>query len=385
MPIAKDFFPTYNKLQISEQPEVLVGAIIKYLRDNYGLDPLQFINYEEDIEVIHSEISTKLMRYAEGKKYLFSEPGNSDKIFTTFSAYMQLIFLFNNVINEIQNGDISKPHLNIAKQLNNEDVILTFNWDTLMDRALEKVTDWNVTTGYYIQPKAIYDDGWRDNNELVYAKAPQLIKLHGSTNWLTSYMTIENGKWTLTQELSPETLYVYRDTKKPYDTYRGRYRGGYEPFSYGYYPPNIPDRGKRAPEGWNYASIKTNYDPRIENNISGDSGLVSMPAIIPPVKEKEYGLFGDVFSKLWAKAQESLSVTENIIIIGYSFPKTDWKTDELFRKAFCKRKSKPNIVIINPEPDYIKNRFMFDYGIEEEKIRVEKTYFDDKFDLSSVL
>jgi hypothetical protein len=384
MPIAKDFFQTYNRLDISEKPDVLVGDLINYLKKYHKMTVSDFSNYSEDIENIHSEISDKVISYAKESKFYFSG-NNSDEKVLAYRAYMQVLFLFNSVINEIQNGDVSKPHQNIAQNLKSDDVILTFNWDTLMDRALESVTNWNVDSGYYIPPKAIYNDGWVGCHGKSTNNAPLLIKLHGSTNWLTSYMRIENGNWKLTQELSPDVLYVYRNTLQPYETYRGRYWNGYEPFSYGYYPPNIPDKGEKAPEGYYTVNLRSNFDPRIQNNISGTAGLVSMPAIIPPVKQKEYNLFGDVFETLWKKAEESLAKADNIVILGYSFPRTDYRTDELFKKAFCKRTTKPKIVIINPAPDELKQKFIYDYGIDEKLIQVEKTYFDEKYNIATVL
>lgn len=384
MPIAKDFFQTYNKLEVSKKPDVLVGDLINYLKKYHKMKTPDFINYSEDIENIHSEISDKVISYAKENKHFFDGNNLDEKILAT-RAYMQVLFLFNSVINEIQNGDISKPHQNIARNLKPDDVILTFNWDTLMDRSLESVTNWKVDSGYYVTPKAIYNGEWISVNGDSVNSAPLLIKLHGSTNWLTSYMRIEDCAWKLTQELSPDVFYVYRNTLNPYNTFKGRYWGGYEPYSYGYYPPNIPDKGEKEPEGYVMVGLSPKIDPRIQNNISGSNDLVSMPVIIPPIKQKEYSLFGDLFGKLWKKAEESLVKANNIVIIGYSFPKTDYRTDELFKKAFCQRSTKPKIVIINPEPDQIKQRFMYDYGIDEELIQVEKTYFDESFNIASVL
>ena len=53
MPIAKDFFQTYNRLDISEKPDVLVGDIINYLKKYHKMTALDFIDYSEDIENIH--------------------------------------------------------------------------------------------------------------------------------------------------------------------------------------------------------------------------------------------------------------------------------------------------------------------------------------------
>jgi hypothetical protein len=382
MPIAKDFFETYSKLDISERPDVLVGHLINYLKKYHNMSVQDFLSYSEDIEVMHSEIGDKVINYAKQSKHYFQGDNFKEK-FLAYKAYMEILFLFNSVINEIQNGDISKPHQNIARKISSDDVILTFNWDTLLDMALENVTSWKVSSGYFIKQRAIYNDGWTEVDDRQVNDAPLLIKLHGSTNWLTSYMTIEEGNWRLTQELSSDILYVYRHTLNPYDTFRGRYWSGYEPFSYGYYPPNIPDR-EHVPERYHIYKTEFNYDLRIKNNISGTAGLDSMPAIIPPVKKKEYDLFGNVFDGLWRKAEECLAKADKIIIIGYSFPKTDYRTNDLFKRAFCQRTSKPEIVIVNPMPDELKYKFIYEYGIDDELIKIERVYFDEKFDFASV-
>ncbi|MBA7495573.1 hypothetical protein ES702_06160 [subsurface metagenome] len=118
--------------------------------------------------------------------------------------------------------------------------------------------------------------------------------------------------------------------------------------------------------------------------MSEDKGLVSMPLIIPPVQDKEYDFYGNLFKELWDKAEESLIKTDKITIIGYSFPKTDIKTDELFKNAFSKRNTMPEIIIINPHPESIVKKFTFDYGILNDKIKVYKEYFSEDFDFDKI-
>ncbi len=114
-------------------------------------------------------------------------------------------------------------------------------------------------------------------------------------------------------------------------------------------------------------------------------GLVSMPLIIPPIKNKDYNLFGDLFKNIWRKAEEVLSKVEHIIIIGYSFPKTDYQSDLLFRNAFLHRTTIPNIIIINPDPDGIVKRFSRDYGVEKKKIIAFREHFIEKFDFNKII
>lgn len=321
-----------------------------------------------DIESFHSEIASK--------KNLPTQCASSEGLYL-YRAYNQLVFLFVSVINEIQNGPVSNVHLNLSKQLTNEDAIITFNWDTLMDRALNESTNWCVDSGYGVSPKKIYRCGWVDPIK-DGIQAPKLIKLHGSTNWLTSH-TIPNdhGSVDFTHVGSPDLLYIYEDTNIPYPCYDGRYMPGYSPYSYGYYPPNlIGVESKRAPEGWKVVSFKYRF-PWVEKGGADSSGLVSMPLIIPPVQKKEYDFFGKLFKILWLEAEAQLIQAEKIIIIGYSFPETDKQSRQLFLNAFSKRKTIPEVIIIDPRPDRINEIFAMEFGIPSSKITIEDKCFDE--------
>jgi len=375
MPVALDFFETFRKLEISENPWVLIGHLINYISDRDKVDALQFLNFSEDIELLHSEIQKKLYK-ALHRGNIFRHPDGIQQL----KAYNELIFLFVSVINEIQNGDESLTHKNLAKQLSTRDSIITFNWDTLMDRALMKETDWNSGNGYFVQPSAVFRDDWIYNDDQsIERNFPKLLKLHGSSNWITSHIIpSKEGKFELSQETNVEDFYVFERATKPYATCAGRYMSGYEEFSYGYYPPNLPLIGKPAPEG--YTIVKSRIkNPLMPEGKSNDKGLYSMPLIIPPVKNKEYDLFGTLFTRVWAEAQREIENAEEIYIIGYSFPVTDIRTDQLFKSAFLKRKTFPKIIIHNPNPDLIFERFTFDYGIPSSYIIVKKEYFDETF------
>ena len=109
-----------------------------------------------------------------------------------------------------------------------------------------------------------------------------------------------------------------------------------------------------------------------------------MPLIIPPVKDKKYTLFANLFTDLWDIAKQEIINATEIIIIGYSFPKTDTKTIKLFQEAFCERRELPKIIIVNPEPDEIIHLFEFIFGIPKLNIIVYKEYFDKNFDLNKL-
>src|SRR5690606_12861168 len=110
-------------------------------------------------------------------------------------------------------------------------------------------------------------------------------------------------------------------------------------------------------------------------------GLVSMPLIIPPVKNKDYELFGALFRQLWDAAEALLVDTDEIVVIGYSFPKTDLRSNRLFVDAMLKRSTVPKVVIIDPAPERIAERFQVEFGITPTHMTVVKNHFSEHTDL----
>ena len=371
MPIAKDFFKTFNELSISSNPWVLVGNVINYVKETRGVDPFDFINYNEDIEVLHSEIF---------EKFLIAQRNNEfDQMLKYSAANIQLAFMFVSAFNEIQNGPVSIAHKNFVDILQNGDSILSFNWDTLLDRSLFSTGKWFPDTGYGIIPKQVFRNKWMNPNNNT--SQFNLIKLHGSTNWLTSYPVWDHNKLIFSHTTGDSDVFVYQETTDPYPCYDGRYMAGYEPFSYGYYPPNLFVDSIKPEEGHFFARYILRNGMNIKGSAPSD-GIESMPLIITPVKQKDYGRFGNLFETLWNNAYRSIEDADRIFIIGYSFPKTDLKSNELFYKAFMKRSSIPEIVIINPYPENIIDKFQLEFGIPSSKITVEKCYVDSTYNFS---
>jgi hypothetical protein len=376
MPIAKDFFSTFSRLEISNNPWVLIDGLMDFIVRVKGENPAEFFSRDVDIEELYTEIEENLNLH-------IGEESTLDRV-RAFKSFTQLKFIFSATINSIQNGPVSRPHSSLAKHLTQNDMIATFNWDTLMDRALKNESEWNTDNGYGFRPKSIYRNEWLAPND-IESKAPLLIKLHGSVNWLSSHPMSPKNDVILTQESAPDTVWIYETTKHPYPCFAGRYTEGYEDFSYGYYPPNIlDDRGRKADEGRVIIRAKMKL-PWMPEGTASDKGLVSIPLIIPPVKKKNYHGFGMLFDNLWENAQSGIEKAEHIIIIGYSFPRTDLKSNQLFVDAFMNRSDIPYVTILDPQPEKIANKFRYELGIPDSHLRVFKDYFSEDTDFSQLL
>lgn len=379
MPIAKDFFKIFNKLDnLNASRWVLVGSIINALKLLKGTSSFDPFKDDFDIEEIHSLFEEKLLDAAKRDDF--------NDLMLYFKAYQELVFLFSCVVNEISNGPVSQAHINLAKTIQSNDSVITFNWDTLLDRALIDNSSWNTSNGYFVKPQKVFNDTWKDTNEDENYNGPYLLKMHGSANWLTGAITMKPGEaeFQMTQEVSPDTFYVYEDSKVPYDCWDGRWEKVYEPFSYGYYPPNLPLLGK--PIGRDRIAVSMMYRSPLHapKGNAGSSGLTSMPLIIPPVKNKTYDFFGKLFDSIWEKAEEQIINSDKIVFIGYSFPITDVKTVTLFKNAFSKRKTIPKVVIIDPFPKRIIDLMKFELGIPDSYLNVYEDYFSSSFDLSKI-
>ena len=372
LPLANDFFKTFNNLEISTNGWVLIGDIINYVKENRGVSVIDFSSYNEDIEALHSEIQNRYLDAIDKDDFV--------NIVHYGKAFNQLVFLFSSVINEVQNGIESEFHKNLVLNLKSNDSIITFNWDTLIDKSLHNNTAWSLKNGYYVTPEKIYVDGWCEGEK--GSSDNLLLKLHGSSNWISSYIHYNPQTKNIEfRHAGPKNIfYAYEGTKDPYPCYDGRYMEGYEDFSMGYYPPNIPlDKyTQEIPEDHLGARhiFRNGINPKGK---SSEEGIESMPVIIPPVKNKSYDFYGDLFPTIWNKAEEILSQAETIYILGYSFPVTDTSSSELFKKAFIKRNTIPNIVIVNPKPDEIAHKFKSEFGIPEHKIKVYPDYITSKY------
>lgn len=379
-PLAREIISTFNKLDISENRFVLVGHIINYVRDTRGVPPSDFGSWDEDLESFFSEVDEEVAVMAEkvqnGVKFSTEE---FYKYILAVGAYNQLIFLFASIFNEIQNGPVSIPYTLLADELNHNDVVITFNWDTLLDRVLYTANVWSPNKGYCIKPEAIFDNKWKSPDEFEYKDNEILyLKLHGSTNWLAPChgVHLSTGQKYSMSKYAIDKLFVFLKSTKAYETYENRYWGPYKPFSYCYYPPNLPvTRDNKEPGRANIRIVSAIDLPEHGKIVINEKDIFSMPLIVPPVRNKQYKRYGRIFSTLWKLAEESISKCDQLYIIGYSFPKTDIATREMFKNAIKRNVSIEKIVIINPQPRNIKHLFLNEFNVKASKLEIREKKF----------
>jgi hypothetical protein len=179
-----------------------------------------------------------------------------------------------------------------AERVQPGDLIITFNYDLGIERALCAAGLWKIENGYGFPIEDVSDGSpvW-------------ILKLHGSTNWRAI----------------------------PYGGASGHF-GGYH--SVWGNRPVLPFRPDQE-----YIGCRDFVDP-----LSASHEVVyDVPALIMPAlpkrfyfethRGKEWKSFWD---KLWELARKAVATTDELVIIGYSMPSTDERARELLLEATSK-------------------------------------------------
>lgn len=195
-------------------------------------------------------------------------------------------------------------------------MVVTFNWDTLLDQALLESGRWFPDDGYGIAFQQLLDGVWRDPAPSA-GSALRYLKLHGSANWLLNWITYgQDGSLHLPvgSDGALQPL-CFVDGSQSYETWDDERRTAPTPMTFPYFP--------RSPI----------------------SGMPTVAAIIPPVQQKNLQAFADILAPLWESAHQALRDANEWVIAGYSFPETDGHINGLLRDSYRDNKS---IWVIDP-------------------------------------
>jgi len=176
----------------------------------------------------------------------------------------------------------------IQSKLDENAAIISLNYDTLIDFSLEK-------SGYDID----YGIPFENRNNSTKQSQKQLLKLHGSLNWLYC-------------------------------------PGCYSIYHYSYERMN--DIFSQQPE------------------LCKNDGIYLKGIIIPPTYIKEY--LDPFINMIWIKAGEIIRNADEIYFIGCSFSDADMWFKFLLKKSLFLNHNSPEIFIVNPEKrGVIKKRY----------------------------
>lgn len=196
------------------------------------------------------------------------------------------------------------------------DTIITFNWDTLLDRVLSNNTKrkWHPAWGYGPTVRKLFQYSGHETEEIPN-KHSTLLKLHGSINWLAC-----GESKTIRAGFSPK--------QKVDDVVM--------------MPPKMLKQ-----EIWGSEPTELRSDPLRGN----------------------WAVHTDrLYPKLWQEAEHHLSKSKRIVFIGYSFPAADTSVFGLLRRSLANAKiafdEQPDIHIVDPNAANLAKRFQQSFKIE---------------------
>jgi hypothetical protein len=385
VPLANGFFEAFHSLPTSAGLHAHIGPLTSYIAQYRGIPLERASEWKENIEAFMTSVEFRLDRLRAkrmAKKKLSKT--EMDEFYSLAMVFTNMNFIFASVVNEAQNGPSESAYRYLLEFCGPDDGFVTFNWDTLLDRALADSGGWSPNEGYGIVFRAALDSTWKDSVE----GAPQfqtnwkLLKLHGSTNWIVPYTHINFNTFKYVS-LVPKSssIFLYWQSLLPYDTYQGRWRGGYAPTCYCFYPPNLPSQffagGElSAPPGKVIVSARHTgiFAPFKEPYLPG---VPASPLLITPVRQKKYDMYRGAVDALWKQAGQMLDRADRIVIIGYSFPPTDTRAFKLLASALKKRPSKVSVDIVAPDAESVFDRIEDACLSKARRVSVYEMKFED--------
>lgn len=360
MPLANGFFKALHSVPTSHGLHAHIGPLLSYLKNYRGVPNADAAKWTPNIEDFMTSVESD---FNDLSNRVSSLTKNEYMRLTSLSTvYSNMTFLFANVVNEIQNGPVASCYTELLRFCGPKDTFVTFNWDTLLDAALAATGCWSPNWGYGIKFDGVFDGDWKTQIDHFETEETEwnILKLHGSTNWLIPYVYIDLQTYKSKTLIPENKVFLFWQANLPFQTHRGRWRGGYVPLSYGYYPPNIRanffrEENLAVPEG----HVLVSWTPISTNSPFKEpyrDGIPSSPFLITPVRQKRYEDYNNKLNLLWERAEQSLASADRIVAIGYSFPSTDTRPLELIRNTLLNRKDQIEFVIVDPAANDVARR-----------------------------
>lgn len=213
------------------------------------------------------------------------------------SRYAELVriiarFLAAASARDAMNDEMHEVYARFVRHIvEDQSVVITFNYDLLLEKLLIATGRWNMNHGYGIYiPSAhdalisvqnyLIDRHLRQPTDLV-RDAVTVLKLHGSINW---------GMPTISADKSESFYLMQTEDYQLLEDFR----------------------------------IRAEHDPLT---------VYFDPVIVPPVLDKKTWLQNLSFRYIWNMALESLKEARELTFVGYSLAVTDFVSEFLFRQA----------------------------------------------------
>jgi hypothetical protein len=289
------------------------------------------------------------------------ELGNSENVIRLREIQYKLKLFLAEVLSEFDHFvSVSDVMRQLGLRLHMEKpIIISFNYDTFLEEILETSSGLNLTDPPYEAIDKRY-------NSKSIAKPIELSEQevgYHRHNWLRSLgYGIECGRvsWDFpgSEEFIEGKTFYSHPNNKLYPWYLLKLHGSLNWFRYlpirafpSFYGEPEPSLSQEKAEQiiLSRQFLWFNQPPIIE-------GWYIDPVIITLTIYKEKQLAAGVFKKisiLWNKARDALSKCKRLVVIGYSFPPTDFLTKKLFLESFSDNRLN-ELTIVNPDTSVVQ-------------------------------
>jgi hypothetical protein len=240
-------------------------------------------------------------------------------------------------------AEASRPFRALARRIHNWNAgVLTFNYDTLLERALE------VTSGPGRRLRKrdaveIHDvaDGrrgfadlaftpWKWDRRLAYHLPFDLVTLPGGN----IPPVIINGK-----QYYGAVKFLERPFLKLHGSFNWHRSLGYN-FGRGIIDPMALPAGMTVLADADEWAIPITYRT-----------TALQPIVVAPVANKDFSAWP--FPEVWAHAQQLVTTASTLAIVGYSFPPTDHAARDLLSRTAVSNRLK-RLIVVNPDNDVVQ-------------------------------
>ena len=197
------------------------------------------------------------------------------------------------------------------------DVFITFNYDTLLERALYSLGGWSPSDGYGFEVNFKQVEQWRGHEPASLGSSEvSVLKLHGSVGW-----------------------YLNEETNKIFLNWGNFLQ---------HFIPGVRDSAEPDDPGEQY-----------------DIPFVIDPSFIKPIEQEE-------LLNIWGKAKNALENANEALIIGYSMPQADASAQNLIVHSLRANRNNPRVTVVDPNP-YTTKRYekLLGFKVEEQRYKVE--------------
>lgn len=219
------------------------------------------------------------------------------------------------------NSDQWKTLREFGELLHSGDTVITFNYDTTVERVLLNLGKWSPADGY--GEHLVFQAGRNDERRVTFAPSQvKVLHLHGAVGWYRKPSVKQNSPMR-TGGLIPREA----RTPAPLET------------TISIDPIVLRDFG-----------IPAAVDASMPDRPSDEYQILLHPSFLKDYTGEDNG--NSVFVKAWRMAAEALRLANRVVIIGYSLPPADSAAWALLL-ANC---DSARTIIVNPDPS-LKRRY----------------------------